>query len=164
MRQSAIVLGAVLLLLVAAVPVAAVAPVENSGPVNDDFYLFSCPQGFDVYDYDVGQWTERVYFDQAGVPVGSVGHKRGVDTLHREHDLSVVLAHSYSLNWKWNAATDDLKFSGSVFNVHLPQTGLVFKSSGMGIFDDPNAPDPFKRAGLEYFDIATACEYLAPKP
>ena len=162
MRRIVIPLLALLLMFAAVSPAVAVPPVENSGNWANDFSLLTCEQqGFAIFDYAVGEFSEKSYFDQQGALVMVRGHEFGVDTLHREGDFSRVLASNFSDNYVWDAVAQEIKYSGSVFNIKLPTEGLLYKIAGQGIFDTQSG-ELRKQVGADYLDKDALCEYFAP--
>ncbi len=152
---------ALLLVLVAAVPVVAVPPVNESGSWVDDFYLFTCEkQGFAVFDHATGDYDKTSFFDQQNALVRVHGHEYGIDRLHREGDSTKMLASKFSNTYVWDAVTLETKVTGLPFNIHLPDGGLAFKASGQAIFN--SADVMIKRVGADYIDQEAVCNYLAP--
>ncbi len=162
MKCTVILFEVLLLVLVAAVPAVAVPPIEKSGSWKNDGLLFTCEtQGFNVFNYAIGQFSEKIYLDQQGAQVRVHGHETGVDTLHREGDFSKVLASKFSNTYLWDAITQETKYTGSVFNTNLPQEGILFKASGQAVFDGQTG-ELRKRVGADYLDLDAVCAYLAP--
>ncbi len=142
---------ALLLVLVAAVPAFAVPPVPTSGLTDDDFSLFTCPQQgsqqeFVVYNHDVGQHHEKAFYDKAGTLVRASGNRTGSDNLHREGDFSKVLSHQYGMSWHWDYTDQQAKITGSIMNIHLPDGGIVFKSTGQTLLDTTTDPGKLSSA------------------
>jgi len=149
-----------LLTFVLAMPANAVPPVGNSGDLDYDFPMFTCEEfGFDVYDTGTRHFSEKSYFDQDGNLVKIHGHASGIDTLHREGDYTRVLSSPYSEVYDWDAVAMEMKYSGVIFNIHLPEGRIVLKEAGTGIFNA--SEELIKRAGIELVDTDAMCRYFA---
>lgn len=72
-----------------------------------------------------------------------------------------LLASKFSDNYLWDAAAQEIKYSGSVFNIKLPTEGLLYKTAGQGIFDTQSGKLR-KQVGIDYLDKDELCEYFAP--
>jgi hypothetical protein len=162
MSRIVITLIALLLVFMAASPLAAIPPVESSGSWANDFYLFTCEdQGFHVHDNVVGRFSETRHYDHAGALVKLRGRAYGVDTLHYKDDYSKVITSKFSHEYEWNAIAQEMKFAGTAFSVQLPPQALVVRDVGQGSFDgDTDAL--IKRAAVRHMRKAMVCNYLAP--
>jgi hypothetical protein len=176
----------VLLMLAAAVTPAAADPPQTWYEVDDsaDFLMVDCVPygyGFEVWDHEVYHASEVGYFDHAGNLLRTLVQTQGTDYVYKPTTPGVYpgvyvasgafkyTQHVEILSFVPGDPTKTLaevRFTGTQWNVHLPD-GTVIRRSGqeVSIFQG-EAPDTTwiatnKWVGLTVWDDKAICAALA---
>lgn len=142
MRQVYILVLALALLLMAALPVAAVPPDRFS--LHEEFTdpaVVNCaelwPDEFDfVVDNDIvfnTDWT--TYFDKAGNPIRLHVHASGEDNLYNRDNPAYVVTGKFHWNFNGDPATIEGTITGVFWQITLPGYGAIFFDAGKANFN-----------------------------
>lgn len=181
MKTFAIVPAVLVLLLVAALPVAADPPQTSfEGDFEYDALAVLCSEygyDFDVWDHVVGHESQVWHFDQDGAPVKMLKRWQGTDQLYKDTAPNMYVAtgpFSFSeyhqfLNYvpgDPGATLVEAKVTGTQSNVHLPN-GMMLHSAGQWVYIVQGEPPDLilidfpKRAGMAVYDDEAICAALA---
>jgi hypothetical protein len=152
---------ALMLALLAAVPVSAGEPVIETGTYDNLWMPFDpslCP-GFVVWDHEVGTYRTTYYYDNEGNPLRVDTHYKGIDHLYNETNPDVVLSGKYSGTILYDVRTGELDASGLPLHITIPGHGTVLVRAGRW------TPWPDVHAGKDSLgdpqDVEQFCSYLA---
>jgi hypothetical protein len=176
MKRVIILCSVLLLVLATAAPAAAGKDREAwENDFDDTFYLFTCPQGFEIYDRSIGHESFEGWYDKDGYPSIGLYQAKGTDNVFSlgspEHVLSghfgfsshirdVVVLSPTLLNWAESV-------SGIWWNIQVPGAGRVFHEAGNFRQDvvietgKDNIYTVLRQKGISVFDGEILCEALA---
>ena len=172
------ILCTVLLLVLATAAPAAAGKYRESweGDVDDTWYVFTCPQGFEIWDQIIGHESFEGWYDKDGNPSIGLYQFKGTDNVFNadrpgyvlsgrsgfsSHIHDVVIISPTLMTWSESV-------SGIFWNIQVPGAGRVFHEAG-NIRQDvvletgkDNIYTVLRQKGISVFDGETLCEALAP--
>jgi hypothetical protein len=85
-------------------------------------------------------------------------HESGTDNLFRYDDGEKVLSGNWQVSGQWDIISDEIKYTGIFWNIHLPGEGNVFHQAGA---DFIVGDELVRTVGLNAVDFETICRYFA---
>ncbi len=182
MKKLAVLPLVLMLTLVCATAVQAGPPEHNNPAGTADFHVFDCAN-FEVWDQEEWSVAYMDVLDTAGNWAWTNYHEQGVDHLYNHnlgYDKSRVLAGPYGFNCQLVPYTGNcpsggqcviMKCSGTSWNIHLPNNGMLFHEAGFSYElsfwpgGDMGARETlvsYKANGMGKYDGDTVCKLLAP--
>ena len=172
-----IILCSMLLLVLATAAPAAAGKERTAWEADFDYtwFVFTCPQGFDIYDRSIGHESFEGWYDQGGNPSIGLYQSKGTDNVFRQDRPGHVLSGQYGfsshirdvvvlsptlMNWSESV-------SGIFWNIQVPGAGRVFHEAGNVRQDvvietgKDNIYTVLRQKGISVFDGETLCEALA---
>jgi hypothetical protein len=154
----------VLLMFALAVPVfAARIEIEQYSGEYEWELIESCEAygggDFSVWNRGTYSGFEQFFYNNDDEIIKRKFHESGTDNLFRydEPDKNIV-----SGNWQisgfWDVVTDEFKYAGTNWNIHLPGEGNVIHFAGADFFV---GDDLVRTAGLQAVDFETICRYFS---
>jgi hypothetical protein len=177
MRRVIILCTVLLLVLAAAVPAAAGKYRESwENDFDDTWYVFTCPQGFDIYDRSIGHESFEGWYDKDGHPSIGLYQAKGTDNVFNKDRPGHVLSGHYGFSSHIDnvvVVSDTLmtwseSVSGIFWNIQVPGAGRVFHEAGnvrqdvVLETDKENIYTVLRQKGISVFDGEVLCEALAP--
>ncbi len=178
MKKLAVLLLALLICLVAAVPAYADQPVvQYDQDLVEDWAVGNCKDvggpDVDVMDHMVRHVREIWYYDKGGFLDHAYFQNHGVDHLYladrpavevsgpyNEICISTILTHPPETPyWSWNR-----NCTGANWNIEIPGYGTVFHEAGsrlVYVIEIPYQEIPMKQTGVSRLDLQLLCTALA---
>ena len=163
MKKLAVLFLVLLLVLLAAVPVYAAAPVIEIGTFDGhymppDYQL--CP-GLEVWDHEVLTFRQTTYFDKEGNVASIKIHFVGTDTYYNPDKPGVELSGHFSATTEVDLQTGEfIHASGIPVHITVPGYGTVLVRAGLWS-RYPNSHFAGKDSFDDPKDIAAFCSLLA---
>jgi len=158
-----VILLALALMLLAAVPVSAGAPIVDTVGDDIDYAMPEdlCP-GIEVRNHEVYTGTIRTWLDDEGNVLRSEAHWEGADNLYNPANPGVVLADKFALNTIYNARTGKNYVSGVSWRITIPGYGTAVVRTGRWYGAEyPDGHIAGKDSFLSPQDMEQFCSYLA---
>jgi opacity protein-like surface antigen len=159
-----ILLLALVLALLVAVPVFADPPVIDTGSYDNDYVQapeFQVCPGIDLWDHIVATWRQTTYFDKAGNVTSIKIHFTGTDTFHNPAKPGFELRGKFSATLGVDLQTGEFTSArGLAAHIIIPGHGTALVESGFW-----SRYPTIHEAGKDSFndpdDLAAFCSYLA---
>lgn len=170
MKKLTVWLLALLIALLAALPVSADQPVTTEYEYGHDYMLTDCGD-FELWSYDAFEARETQFFDQGGTLVKGLYQYSGTDSFYKSTNPGVIVATSdYGFTVHWSLVSSDpwveqSQASGILWNVVIPGQGSIYHRAGQQLgtityVDDEPLYTLVKETGLINLDEEEFCAAL----